>query len=435
MTGLDPTQQLRLRQQWGFVPRIFQSPTARAPVAFGLLEAILFQGTVLNRIQKELILLVAASARQDAYWTGIHFQTLLLLGMPEEAAESAASQCPPLSLPDPAKALADFAARVTAHGRYSHETLTGAGCTDPMLLDAALTIALGDLLGAMAQEQNPPPDFGFWPLPWLPLGELACPGAGDLSFEQLFPRARATRPDLVWPEHFGSIRPRTPADFPHPPSSGARLAQWEADPDAELVREARNGGTDAFEQLVHKHGRRVYRTAAGILGDPEEARDVMQETFLKAYHRLPSFEGRSKFSTWLVSISANAAIERIRSRRPTESLDEGHAGEDGAFRPRLLQAWTDSPEQFYAKTEMKEIIQREVRRLPVIYRTVVVLRDIEQLSTQEAAEALGVGIPVIKSRLLRARLLLREALSPHFAAGLTRGKPRSPGATHEGAVR
>ena len=142
----------------------------------------------------------------------------------------------------------------------------------------------------------------------------------------------------------------------------------------------------------------------------------MQDTFLKAFRRLNTFEGRSRFSTWLVSIGANAALEKLRERRPVDSLDEGRVDDEGTFRPRLLQSWCDSPEQRYVKLQMKELVQREVRRLPVTYRAVVVLRDIEELSTREAAEALGLEVPTLKSRLLRGRLLLREALSPHFAA-------------------
>jgi RNA polymerase sigma-70 factor, ECF subfamily len=185
------------------------------------------------------------------------------------------------------------------------------------------------------------------------------------------------------------------------------------DPDADTVARVQKGDLDAFEELMIRHSQRVYRTLVGILGNPDEARDAMQDTFLKAFQYLAGFEGRSKFSTWLVSIATNTGIQRLRERRPMESLDESGADEEG-FRPRQVQAWTDDPEQLYSQTEMRSLIENGVMKLPVKYRMVLMLRDIEQLPIEEAASALGLGIPAIKARLLRGRLMLREALAPHF---------------------
>lgn len=142
---------------------------------------------------------------------------------------------------------------------------------------------------------------------------------------------------------------------------------------------------------------------------------VRGSSFLKAFQHLGGFEGRSKFSTWLLSIANNTAVQRLRERKNVESLDAG--GEEEGFRPRQVRAWTDNPEQVYAKAEMRTLVQNGVRRLPPKYRVVLVLRDIEQLSTEEAAAALGLAIPALKARLLRGRLMLREALSPHFTEG------------------
>jgi RNA polymerase sigma-70 factor (ECF subfamily) len=164
---------------------------------------------------------------------------------------------------------------------------------------------------------------------------------------------------------------------------------------------------------MNRHSQRVYRTLVGILGNPDDARDAMQDTFLKAFQHLASFEGRSKFSTWLVSISTNTAIQRLRERRPMESLDESGPEEEG-FRPRQIQAWTEDPEQLYSQAEMRSLVENGVMKLPVKYRMVLMLRDIEQLPIEEAASALGLGVPATKARLLRGRLMLREALAPHF---------------------
>jgi RNA polymerase sigma-70 factor (ECF subfamily) len=197
--------------------------------------------------------------------------------------------------------------------------------------------------------------------------------------------------------------------IPHPTNEGVP-----SDPDADSVARVQRGDLDAFEELINRHSRRVYRTLVGALGNPDEARDAMQDTFLKAFQHLGDFQGRSKFSTWLVSIASNTGLQRLRERKNLESLDEG-SGDEG-FCPRQVRAWTDNPEQIYAKTEMRDLVENGVRQLPAKYRVVVMLRDIEQLSTEEAAAALGLGIPAFKARLIRGRLMLREALAPHFVA-------------------
>ena len=192
------------------------------------------------------------------------------------------------------------------------------------------------------------------------------------------------------------------------------------DPDADTVARVQKGDLDAFEELMIRHNQRVYRTLVGILGNPDDARDAMQDTFLKVFQHLGGFEGRSKFSTWLVSIATNTGIQRLRERRPMESLDDSGPEEEG-FRPRQVQAWTDDPEQLYSQTEMRSLIENGVMKLPVKYRMVLMLRDIEQLPIEEAANALGLGIPAIKARLLRGRLMLREALAPHFIPSERKG--------------
>jgi RNA polymerase sigma-70 factor (ECF subfamily) len=199
----------------------------------------------------------------------------------------------------------------------------------------------------------------------------------------------------------------------HLSSSGQRHTHvtLPVDPDAESVARVQGGDLDSFEELMNRHSQRVYRTLVGILGNPDEARDAMQDTFLKAFQHLAGFEGRSKFSTWLVSITANTGIQRLRERRPMESLDETF---DEQLRPRQVQAWTDDPERLYSRAEMRSLVENGVMRLPAKYRLVLILLELEQLPLEEAAAALGLGIPAIKARRLRGRLKLREALAPHF---------------------
>lgn len=423
MPANSPAPMDRLREQWGFVPNLFQSHPLpeRLETAVRMIDAILFQDSKVPRLRKELLLLTLAAATGNSYWAGIHFQMLLLMGMPEDTAIAAARDFRSAPLDSEVQALIRFAIEAAVLGRYGAREAHEAGLAEEALTDAVALAGLSIQLNAATVAQAPKPDFGPWTLAAVSATALCAAADAPDPVEPLIERAFAERPHLrghLWlPEDVALVREKAAAaDFPHPSAAEPSQPEWESDPDAALVAAARQGDTGAFEELVHKHGRRVYRTLAGILGDHEDAQDAMQDTFMKAFRRLNTFEGRSRFSTWLVSIGANAALERLRDRRPVDSLDEGRVDDEGAFRPRVLQSWCDSPEQRYVKLQMKELVQREVRRLPVTYRAVVVLRDIEQLSTREAAEALGLEVPTLKSRLLRGRLLLREALSPHFAA-------------------
>lgn len=187
----------------------------------------------------------------------------------------------------------------------------------------------------------------------------------------------------------------------------------QSDPDAQLVASVRTGDPKAFEELVARHSRRVYRTLMAIMADIEEAQDAMQETFLKAFEHIGNFKGNSKFSTWLTSIASNTAIQCLRDRRPSTCLDEG--ADETAFRLRHVRAGDADPEQLYSLAERRRLIESGLMRVPPKYRVVLVLRDLEQLSTEDAAAALGLGITAVKARLFRARMMLREALSQHFS--------------------
>jgi len=191
-----------------------------------------------------------------------------------------------------------------------------------------------------------------------------------------------------------------------------------AENEATLVAEAREGKAEAFTELVNRYERNIYRLALNLTGNREDAEDVLQEAFLKAYSHLDQFQGNSRFYTWLVRIAVNEGLMKLRKRRSDKStsLDELVETEDDAV-PREVVAWEDTPEQRYAKTELQSILSGAVESLEPTFRTVFVLRDIEHLSTQETAELLSLSIPAVKSRLLRARLKLRQRLNKYFTRG------------------
>jgi RNA polymerase sigma-70 factor (ECF subfamily) len=185
--------------------------------------------------------------------------------------------------------------------------------------------------------------------------------------------------------------------------------------EASLVAQARSGDTGAFNELTERYQRNILRLAQNITQNREDAEDVLQETFLKAYEHLPDFHGDSKFYTWVVRIAVNEALMKLRKRKwdKTVWLDEPvQTGEDTVARE--IAVWEDNPEQRYSKEELHEILDKAVNGLAPPYRTVFVLRDMEGLSTEETAEALELSVPAVKSRLLRARLQLRDKLTAFF---------------------
>src|ERR1700677_1601525 len=189
----------------------------------------------------------------------------------------------------------------------------------------------------------------------------------------------------------------------------------EVHPDILLVNRAREGDVQAFEQLVKQYDRQVFRIAQHITQNREDAEDVMQDAFLKAYEKLDQFQGNSKFYTWLVRIAVNESLMRLRKRRTGKlvSMDEDVQTDEGSV-PRDFADWAPNPEQNYTQAELAEILRKTIQGLPQGFRVVFVLRDVEGLSTEETAETLGLSVPAVKSRLLRARLQLRERLSRYF---------------------
>jgi len=182
-----------------------------------------------------------------------------------------------------------------------------------------------------------------------------------------------------------------------------------------LVAQAREQDTRAFGELVRRYEGKIFRLAQHITQNREDAEDVLQETFMKAYEHLDQFQGNSKFYTWIVRIAVNQALMKLRRRKTDKSvsLDETiDTGEDTIVRE--IAAWDENPEQKFSREELGEVLDTAIQSLEPLYRSVFVLRDIEELSTEETAEALSLSVPAVKSRLLRARLQLREKLTRYF---------------------
>jgi len=189
------------------------------------------------------------------------------------------------------------------------------------------------------------------------------------------------------------------------------------DDEATLVAQLRAGEEAAFEQVVRLYGGRLLAVARRIVGTEEDARDAVQDAFLNAFRSLDRFEGNAKLSTWLHRIVVNAALMKLRTRKrkPEQSiesmlpsfLDDGHHEE-------RFKSWDEPVDTLMERAETRELVRQQIDALPEGYRTVLVLRDIEGLDTEETAKVLGLSVNATKIRLHRARQALRSLLAPHF---------------------
>jgi RNA polymerase sigma-70 factor, ECF subfamily len=178
--------------------------------------------------------------------------------------------------------------------------------------------------------------------------------------------------------------------------------------EAALIDRARDGDRSAFEELVRHHADRLYAVVLRFVGSPDEAEEVTQEAFLRAWRSIQRFEGRARFFTWLYRIGINEAKRRAGHRPPGPilSLDEKSVPE--------APDWSEAPEARLGQAEVRRALEAAVRALPTEYRAPLILRDIEGLSTREAAEVMELGEAAFKSRLHRARLAVRRALDEYF---------------------
>ena len=188
--------------------------------------------------------------------------------------------------------------------------------------------------------------------------------------------------------------------------------------DHELLERLRAGEEAAYEELVRTHGGRMLAVARRFLPVEEDARDAVQDAFLSAFRALPTFEGNARLSTWLHRIVVNAALMKLRTRRrkPEQSIEELLPGylEDGHFE-RPASPWRSDDLDPAEQHELRDLVLRSIHALPEGHRNVLLLRDIEDLDTEEAAQLLGISPGAVKTRLHRARQALRELLEPHLA--------------------
>jgi RNA polymerase sigma-70 factor (ECF subfamily) len=206
--------------------------------------------------------------------------------------------------------------------------------------------------------------------------------------------------------------------------SKARMdVEHEPAAERDLVSRLKSGEEEAFERLVRGHGGRLLAVARRFLREEEEARDAVQECFLSAFRSIGSFEQGSRLSTWLHRIVVNACLMRLRTRRrkPEDSIEDllPQFQADGHQVGHPTPDWEGSAETLLARSETRSIVRRAIDRLPGSYRAVLLLRDIEELSTQEAARALDITANAVKIRLHRARQALRALLEPSFRRAVT----------------
>jgi len=375
-------------KEYGFVPNLYRVQSARLDLVEAEIQAltqILLPEDFLSRIQKEYIVLAVSAANLNTYYVAMRGQILSALGgVPLDESDQIVDDHDQSSLSVADKALLEqtriLAAIRSSGNQFEPDRLREHGFSEAQIVEAVVVSALVNFLNTLQAGVGAGPDF---------------PPRRDFGRKDLYPFPGKARPIF-------DVKPLE-------------------DPDSDLVGRVQGGDIDVFEELVRRHSRRVFGALAGILGNLDDARDATQEVFLKAFEHIGTFQGRSKFSTWLTSIAINTGTELLRQRKPVETLDQE---DEEDFRPRQIQSWTDNPEEFVVAAQRDKLVREGILRLPQKYRVAVLLRDISQLSTEEAAAALQLSIPALKARLLRGRLMLRETLSPYFM----RMENRSPDA-------
>lgn len=368
-----------LREQYGFVPNLFAIQSYCPEIVnaqIKMLDALLFPEDHLGRVQKEAIVLRLAALNVNTYLVTMQVNILGLLGTGAEECDEIidAHRCASFSVAD--QSLREEVGKLSLFSNsvrtpFSRPRLREQGFTEPQIIEAVAMAAFTNFLTIVQFGLNPAPDFP--------------------------PRRVFTRKDLY------------PSDAHLRPTSDGSLV----DPDSSLVAQVKDGNTEVFAELLRRHTRRVFGTLAGMLGNIDDARDSTQDVFLKAFQNIGNFQGRSKFSTWIMSIAVNTGTELLRQRRPIESLDD--TDDESSFRPRQIRSWLEDPEQQLAKAQINDLVRQGVLRLPEKYRVAILLRDINQLPTEEAAAAMNLSVPALKARVLRGRLMLRESLAPHFS--------------------
>jgi RNA polymerase sigma-70 factor (ECF subfamily) len=200
----------------------------------------------------------------------------------------------------------------------------------------------------------------------------------------------------------------------------------QSEPEAQLIARVRGGEADAFYDLVRPHERGIYLAALSIVRNEADAEEVVQEAILKAFQAIGRFRGESKFSTWMIQIVMNEARLKLRRARRHlyDSLDASVAGdEEGDYLPCDFADWREIPSEALENSRLRAALGKAFTTIGAKYQQVLVLRDVEQLSIQETAHLLGITEAAVKTRLMRARLMMRDALAPGFDGAWKKGEP------------
>jgi len=194
--------------------------------------------------------------------------------------------------------------------------------------------------------------------------------------------------------------------------------------ETQLIDRCLGGDHEAFYELMRPYERAVYFAAMGVLNNPADAEEVAQEAVLKAFNNLSRFRREAKFSTWLVQITINEARMKVRKNRTHlyESIDEQKSSEEGEYLPKDFADWRDIPSEALERKELQEALKRALSSLDPKYREVLILRDVQHMSIIDTAKVLGITEASVKTRLLRARLQMRDALAPGIDGSWTTGK-------------
>jgi RNA polymerase sigma-70 factor (ECF subfamily) len=192
----------------------------------------------------------------------------------------------------------------------------------------------------------------------------------------------------------------------------------------ELISRVCDGDQEAFYELVRPYERSIYFAAKSVLDNDADAEEAGQEAVLKAFTHIRSFRAESKFSTWLIQITINEARMKLRKnhRHLYESLDEPQSDEEGDYWPSDFADWREIPSEALETKELRQALLKALDSLAPKYRQVLICRDIEQLNIAETAQALGISEANVRTRLLRARLQMRDALAPGLDGAWTRGR-------------
>jgi RNA polymerase sigma-70 factor (ECF subfamily) len=376
---------LEIKSTFGFIPNFFRAQTLRPDLIdaeAGLVSTILVREGALTRRQKEYIFLACSADNLSTYCVTAHCEIVRMLGIEGPEPEQIALDHTVTDIPDSEKALLDLAVKLNNHprevGREDIDKLRAHGFDDQHVLEMVIMVGLAKFANFVAFGLGTVPDFEATNV----MRRLGLAPASIHSEKKL-----------------------------NPLSASINLIK---DEDADLVSRTRSGELDAFDELVRRHQKRIYRTLVAIVRNPDEAEDGLQNVFLSAFQHIGNFQENSKFLTWLTRIAINEGTGRLRSRREIETLGETSEG-DVPFRPRDVTAWGANPEDSYSRAELRYKVEQALLALPAKYRVAVMLRDLEQFTAEETAQVLEITVPALKSRLLRGRLMLREALAPTMA--------------------